>query len=145
MKKLLLILLMLPTLSFAERTIDFVDIDLSGGLYINDDGAIVEYKIPSVSCLYNRDFYVEQHKYCEKNADPKGIDVTPCATARYEKLACNNKQWIAKEEKRVKAGAKAERRRQAEEKENDCINESARAMNDFTAKKIYNRCMKRKK
>ena len=143
MKKLLLILIMLPTLSFAERKL-FGDIDLSKGYFLNDDDVVQEYEIPTVSCLYNEKFYEEQLNYCNKHANPKGIDVTPCASARYEKLACNNKKWIAKEEERRKAVAKAERRRQAEEKENDCINESARAMNDFTAKKIYNRCMKRK-
>ena len=148
MKKLLLILLMIPTLSFAkDKYVITFDDDFNPDerFYITDYNEMRTYIKPSVSCLYNEKFYEEQLNYCDKHADPKGIDISPCATARYEKLACNNKQWVAKEEKRVKAVAKAERRRQAEEKENDCIDESARAMNDFAAKKIYNRCMKRKK
>jgi hypothetical protein len=56
-------------------------------------------------------FYEEQLNHCNKHADPKGIDVAPCAIARYEKLACNNKKWIAKEEKRLKAVAKEKRRK----------------------------------
>ena len=116
--------------------------------YITDYNEIRTYIKPSVSCLYNEKFYEEQLKYCDKHADPKGIDISPCATARYEKLACQDKNWNIKEKKKrdkyKKKRAEEDRKRQAEKKENDCINESARAMNDFTAKKIYNRCMKRK-
>ena len=150
MKKLLLILLMIPTLSFAED-FGFGDIDFSKGLFINESGAIQEYEIPSVSCLYYDKFYEEQINYCNQaiHNESKGMDLQTCATTRYEELACTDKNWNTKEKKRSaeekKRKAEKKRRKQAEKKENDCINESARAMNDFTAKKIYNRCMKRKK
>ena len=145
---------MLPTLCFAEdlgfaesfaEDLEFADFPI---VFINEDGEHQEYKQPSVSCLFNGGFYQEQFLYCNKNADPKGIDVEACATARYEKLACQDKNWNIKEKKRrdeyKKRRAEEKRKRQAEEKESDCIDESARAMNDFSARKIYNRCMKRK-
>ena len=147
-------LLIVPTLSFAKDPSFakyFADDLLMADfpiLFINEDGEVQEYKQPSVSCLFNSEFFTKQLLYCNKNADPKGIDALPCATARYEKLACQDKNWNIKEKKKrdkyKKKRAEEDRKRQAEKKENDCINESARAMNDFTAKKIYSRCMKRK-
>ena len=137
---------MLPSLSFAE---DF-GFPESREFFINDSGSFQEYDEPSLSCLYYDKFYQEQLNYCNQaiHNEKKGMTLVTCANERYEELACTDKNWNAKEKKRSaeekKRKAEERRRKQAEKKENDCINESARAMNDFTAKKIYNRCMKRK-
>ena len=138
---------MLPTLCFAkDKPVITFDDDFNpdSRFFINDKGEMRDYIKPSVSCLYYRKFYEEQLNFCNKNDEAIGIDIESCATARYEELACQDKNWNAKEKKRRKAVEKEYKRKQAIKKENDCIDESARALNDFSAKKIYNRCMKRK-
>ena len=129
MKELLLILLILPTLCFARS-------------YLN-------YQKPSVSCLYDYETHEEFLKSCEYEPD-----VSSCAQIKYELEVCGEPSKLKEVEKIVKEREKAFQARQkvkeqkkakAKQKENDCIDESAKALNDFSAKKIYSRCMKRKK
>ena len=133
MKKLLLILLLLPTLSFA----------------ITDE-------IKGVSCILDKDTFFKFYNSSECDK------VWGCARTRYEIDICREPSQIERleekaeaieknrkieEYKKRRADEKAKKRRakeKADALEAKCIGRASQAKNDFTAKKIYNRCMKGK-
>ena len=134
MKKLLLILLMIPTLSFA-----------------------ITEEIKGVSCILDKDtfFTFLNSPECDKDWE--------CATNRYEIEICREPSQVERleekaeaiekkrkieERKKRRADEKAKKRKakeKADALEARCIGRASQEKNDFTAKKIYNRCMKGKK
>ena len=138
MKKLLLILLLLPSLCFA-RTSEVITSEIK------------------VSCILDNDtfFTFFNSQECDKDWD--------CAITRYDNEVCyipsqvemleekaeENRLAVEKEKKRrakaIENNRKIEARKKADEFEARCIGRASQAKNDFTAKKIYNRCMKGKK
>ena len=134
MRKLLLILLTVPTLSFA-----------------NMKGT------EEVSCIVDNDTF-----YTFLNSPECNMD-WDCAGTRYnieicrepsqverleEKAEAIEKNRKIEERKKRRADEKAKKRRakeKADALEARCIGRASQAKNDFTAKKIYNRCMKGKK
>ena len=76
MKKLLLLLLMIPMLGHSKE------------IFINDQGLSVEYFKPSVSCLYNKEAYEGYLNTCLILPN-----FETCAQTKYEMYICgdNNK------------------------------------------------------
>ena len=76
MKKLLLLLLMIPMLGHSKE------------IFINDQGLKIEYSKPSVSCLYNKEAYEGYLNTCLILPN-----FETCAQTKYEMYICgdNNK------------------------------------------------------
>ena len=84
MKKLLLLLLMIPMLGYNKE------------IFINEQGVKVEYSKPSLSCIYNKEAYEGYLNTCL---------ILPtfetCAQTKYEMYICADKNMIKQLEKKL--------------------------------------------
>ena len=129
MKKLLLTLLIIPSLSYGE------------------EWSVPEYECALISSEDSRLRNECQDKYFGQEFDNLShIDryrkILDCAYSRYNKEVCKSKDYrkMLKEDEQKFFKAKAIRDKEIE---GLCLEESDKANNDFTAKKIFERCMKR--
>ena len=77
MKKLLLLLLMIPMLGHSKE------------IFINDQGLKIEYSKPSVSCLYNKEAYEGYLNTCLILPN-----FETCAQTKYEMYICGDKNKV---------------------------------------------------
>ena len=134
MKKLLLILFLIPFFSFAG---DIYDTPRTECGDIDSDE-------------FDWDFYTSRNEECKKlvkglSYQVKGGAQRLCLDIKYDADKCldiNADEWLQaywkeaekKNAKRIEAFRKKQR-------DDDCLNKSAKALNDFAAKKIYKNCM----
>ena len=85
MKKLLLLLLIIPMLSLSKE------------VFINEQGVKIEYIKPSVSCIYDKEAFEGYLNTC-LIVPNKEI----CAQTKYEMYICSNKTEIKKLEDKLK-------------------------------------------
>ena len=129
MKKLLLTLLIFPSLSYGE------------------EWSVPDYECIRISSLASKIYDECTDKYFGQEFDNlSSIDqfrkIVDCAYSRYNKEVCQSKDYwkMVKEDEQKFLKAKAIRDKEIE---GLCLEESDKANNDFTAKKIFERCMKR--
>jgi len=134
MKKLLLILFLIPFFSFAGDIYDRPRTECGD---IDSDE-------------FDWDFYTSRNEECKKlvkglSYQVKGGAQRLCLDIKYDADKCldiNADEWLQaywkeaekKNAKRIEAFRKKQR-------DDDCLNKSAKALNDFAAKKIYKNCM----
>ena len=85
MKKLLLLLFLIPNLVVGRE------------IFINDQGAQIEYSKPSVSCFYNKEAYQGYLNTCLILPN-----FETCAQTKYEMYICGDKNNIKQLEEKSK-------------------------------------------
>jgi len=85
MKKLLLLLLLLPNMLMGKE------------IAINDQGEKTEYSKPSVSCLYDKEAYEGYLNTCLMLPNFEA-----CAQTKYEMYICGDKNMVKQLEKKQK-------------------------------------------
>tara|TARA_B110001450_G_C17482109_1_gene424666 strand:+ start:377 stop:628 length:252 start_codon:yes stop_codon:yes gene_type:complete len=77
MKKLLLLLLTIPMLSYSKE------------IFINDQGLKIEYSKPSLSCFYDKEAYEGYLNTCLMLPNYEA-----CGQAKYEMHICGDKNMV---------------------------------------------------
>ena len=85
MKKLLLLLLTIPMLSYSKE------------IFINDQGLKIEYSKPSLSCFYDKEAYEGYLNTCLMLPNYEA-----CGQAKYEMHICGDKNKVKQLEEKSK-------------------------------------------
>ena len=85
MKKLLLLLLLIPNLV------------MGGEIFINDQGVRIEYSKPSISCFYDKEAYEGYLNTCLMLPNFQA-----CAQTKYEMYICDDKNKVKQLEEKSK-------------------------------------------